>query len=253
MDPITTVDTDTQRRLLALLERGQADQDTYAGRLSPDERVARGELHNWSPKDEVAHNNFWRQDAINRLKAALDGSSPPDTSDDLAWNDRIFLEQRETPWEQLVGETERLRAETGALIQLFTRDDLSQKNRYPWQRGDSLETLVLVNWYDHPAEHWANVYLRCREVERALELRRAVAATIRELFPQEPKLYSYMVFKLGGYAARGGRSEQAIGAIREALTVNPSLGEQVRKDSDFDSVRALPEFQALVGAHDGQS
>src|SRR5438445_13524291 len=50
MDPITTVDTDTQRRLLALLERGQADQDTYAGRLSPDERVARGELHNWSPR-----------------------------------------------------------------------------------------------------------------------------------------------------------------------------------------------------------
>ena len=60
-----------------------------------------------------------------------------------------------------MGETERLRAETAGLIQRFTRDDLSQKNRYPWQRGDSLETLVLVNWYDHPAEHWANVYLRC--------------------------------------------------------------------------------------------
>ena len=151
-----------------------------------------------------------------------------------------------------MGETERLRAETAALIQRFTRDDLSQKNRYPWQRGDSFETLVLVNWYDHPAEHWANVYLRCHEVEHALELRRAVAATIRELFPDEPKLYSYMILKLGAYAARGARAEQAIGAIREALTVNPSLYEQVRKDTDFDPVRALPEFQALFGAQ-GQS
>src|SRR5438132_11353519 len=118
MDPITTVDTDTQRRLLALLERGQADQDTYAGRLSPDERVARGELHNWSPKDEVARKNFWRQDAINRLKAAVDGSSPPDTSDDLAWYDRIFLEQRETAWEQQGGAVVRRRAETGGVLRL---------------------------------------------------------------------------------------------------------------------------------------
>jgi tetratricopeptide (TPR) repeat protein len=249
MDPISSIQSEAHRRVLALLARGQADQDTLAVRLSPEERASRGELHNWSPKDHVAHNNFWRQDAITRLQAALDGSEPPDTERDdkqtLMLNDRVFKEQRETPWEQLVGETERLRAETVVLVQRLSPDDLSQRNRYPWQRGGSLETLVLVNWYDHPAEHWADVYLSRHEVDRALELRQAVAITVRELFAHDPKMQSYMVYKLGGYSARSGRSEQAIGAIREALTLNPSLSEQVRKDTDLDPLRALPEFQAL--------
>jgi len=245
MDHILSIESETHRRLLVLLARGQADQDALAECLSPEERAACGELHDWSPKDHVAHNNFWRQDAIWRLQAFLESGSPPDTEDDLAWNDRVFQEQRETPWKQLVGETERLRAETAALIQRLSPDDLSHKDRYPWQRGGTLETLILVNWYDHPAEHWADVYLRRHEIDRALELRQAVAATVRELFPHLTKMYSYELYKLGGYCARSGRLEQAIGSIREALTVNPSLGEQVRQDTDFDPLRALPEFQTL--------
>jgi tetratricopeptide (TPR) repeat protein len=249
MDPIQS---EIHRRVLTLLARGQADQDTLAARLSPAERAAQGELHAWSPKDHVAHNNFWRRDAIRRLQAALDGSEPPDTEQDetqtLLWNDRVFQEKRETPWEQLVAETQRLRAETAALIERVSPDDLSQRDRYPWQRGGSLETLILVNWYDHPAEHWSDIYLSRQEIDRALELRQAVAATVRDLFGHESKLYSYMVYKLGGLYARDGRAEQAIGAIREALSVNPSLGEWVRQDTDLDALRALPEFQALYAS-----
>ena len=245
MDPISGIESETHGQVLVLLARGQADQDALAVRLSPEERAARGELHDWSPKDHVAHNNFWRQDAIWRLRAFLEGGSPPDTEDDLAWNDRVFQEQRETPWEKLVAETEQLRAETAALIQRLSRDDLTQKDRYPWQRGGTLETLILVNWYDHPAEHWADVYLSRHEIDRALELRQAVATTVRELFPHLTKMYSYEVYKLAGYCARSGRLEQAIGAIREALTVNPSLSEQVRQDTDLDPLRAGHEFQAL--------
>ncbi len=245
MGPTSSTESETHGRVLVLLARGQADQDALAVRLSPEDRAARGELHDWSPKDHVAHNNFWRQDAIWRLHTSLEGGSPPDTEDVQAWNHRVFREQRETPWEQLVAETKRLRAETAALIQQLSPDDLSQRDRYPWQRGESLETLILVNWYDHPAEHWTDVYLSRHEVDRALELRQTVATTVRELFPHYPKMYSYMVYKLGGYCARSGRSEQAIGAIREALAVNSSLSEQVRKDTDLDPLRALPEFQAL--------
>src|SRR5947209_19754346 len=117
MGPTSSTESETHGRVLVLLARGQADQDALAVRLSPEDRSARGELHDWSPKDHVAHNNFWRQVAIWRLHAFLEGGSPPDTDDDLAWNDRVFLEQRDTPWEQLVDETERLRAETTALLQ----------------------------------------------------------------------------------------------------------------------------------------
>src|SRR4029077_1056360 len=243
------IESETHGRLLALLTRGQADQDTLAQRLSPDERSARGELHAWSAKDHVAHNNFWRQDAVRRLRAALDGSEPPDTERDeeqtLAINDRVFKEQRETLWEELVAETARLRAESVGLIHRLTAGDLTERGRYQWQRGGSLGGLIFVNWYDQPDEHWADVYLSRCEIDRALHLRQAVAATVGKLFADDPTLYSYMVYKLGSMYARNARFEDAIGAIREALTVNPSLIEWVRKDPDLDPLRALPTFQAI--------
>jgi tetratricopeptide (TPR) repeat protein len=242
------IESETHKRLLAVLARGQADQDTLAGRLSPGERAAPGEPHAWSAKDHVAHNNFWRQDAVLRLQAALDGSEPPDTeqSDEqtLLLNDRVFHEQRGTPWEELVMETARLRADTAALIHRFAAEDLTQKARYPWQNG-SLEALVFINWYDHPAEHWADIYLSRNGLDRALELRQAVVATVRELFPHDPKLYSYMVYKLGGMYARNGRPEQAVSAIRDAVATNRSLIEWARQDTDLESLRTLPAFQAL--------
>ena len=243
------IESETHRRLLTLLTRGRADQDTLARRLTPDERAARGELDAWSAKDHVAHNNFWRQDAVRRLRAALEGSEPPDTERDdqqtLQINDRVFQEQRETLWEELVTETARLHTETAELIQRLTADDLTQRGRYPWQQGGSLGGLVFVNWYDHPAEHWADVYLRRDELDRALELRQAVVATVGELLAHDPTLYSYMLYKLGGMYARNGRSEQAVGTIREAVTVNPSLIEWVRQDTDLDPLRALPAFRAI--------
>src|SRR5262245_61213133 len=232
MDPIESED---HRRLLTLLTRGQADQDALAAYLSPEERAARGELYTWRPKDHIAHNNFWRQVAIWRLNAALDGGTPPDTSDELAWNDRVFQEQRETPWDELVAETERLRAETTALIQRLSRDDLIQKGRYPWQGGGSLERLILTNWYEHPAEHWAEIYVGQEELERALAVREAVASTVGELFAHDPTTQGYVTYNLGCFYARNGRAEQAIGTLREALRLTPSLVEWSKQDNDLDA------------------
>ena len=246
------IESPTHRRLLELLARGQADQDTLGERLSPEERSARGELHAWRPKDHVAHNNFWRQDAIDRLQAAHDGRVPEDTeSQTLALNDRVFQEQRETPWEALVKETARLRAETGRLIDRLSADDLSQRDRYQWQRGESLEGLVFVNWYDHPAEHWADVYLSRKEVDRALEIRQAVAATVEKLFPDNPKLYSYMAYKLGGMYARNGRPEKAVEAVSDALKANPSLIQWIEQDADLEPLMrfALKEIPHRGSAH----
>jgi tetratricopeptide (TPR) repeat protein len=245
MDPI---ESETHRRLLVLLTRGQADQDTLAARLSPEERTARGELNAWSPKDHVAHNNFWRQDAVLSLQAALDGRSLPDMEATQTLNDRVFQEQRETPWEELVAETARLSTETAALTQRLSPDDLTQRDRYPWQhgeRGGSLERVILTNWYEHPAEHWADIYVSRDELERALEVRQTVVTTVGELFARDSMTYGYVIYNLGCFYARNGRSEQAIDAIREALPLVPSLVEHSKQDPDLDSLCALPAFQAL--------
>jgi tetratricopeptide (TPR) repeat protein len=226
--------SEAHTRALSLLDRGHADQDVFAERLSPAERIAVGELHAWTAKDQIAHNNFWREDAIVRLRAALDGTVPPDTESDeaetLRWNDRNFEAQRDTPWDELVAETTRLHALTAELIGQFTEEELTTRERYQWQRGMSLQGLIFTNWYDHPAEHWADFYLGRGEVDRALELRRSVAATARELFAHDLRLYSFMAFKLGEMSATNGRRDEAVGALRDAVEANPSLEEMVRKE-----------------------
>ena len=178
--------SDAHGRVLEMTARGQADQDTLAAWLSPGERAARGELHAWSAGDHIAHNNFWRQDALNRLTAARDGSTPPaEVEDEDAQNDRTFEAQRDTPWDALVAETGRLRAETDVMIEQLSADQVARQ-----------EILVFINWYDHPAEHWTDVYLRRGEVDRAIELRRAVAATARDLLGHRPERYGYMLDKV---------------------------------------------------------
>jgi tetratricopeptide (TPR) repeat protein len=243
------MESDTHRRVLALIGRGQADQDALQQRLTPEERAALGELHAWSPKDHVAHNNFWRQDAVLRLNAALGKGEPPDTERDeaqtLQINDRVFMEQRATPWADLVAETTRLRAETAALIPRFKADELTDRDRYPWQRG-SMMGLIFVNWYDHPVEHWADLYLRRHEPDRALELRQAALVTVQEAYPDDRRMYSFMTFKLGEVYARTGRLQQAIDAVSESVRANPSLLGWAREDAALEPLRALPEFQAIV-------
>ncbi len=245
MDSNTRDASETHRQLLKLLALGQVDQDALMARLSPEERAAGGEPQAWAAKDQIAHNNFWRYDAALRLQAALDGGTPPDREDDDTENERNFQAQREMPWEQLVAETARLRQETAALIQRLNPDELTQEGRYPWQRG-SLATMIFINWYDHPSEHWTEVYLGRGDVDLAIELRRAAATTASEFFAPDLTIYSYMMGRLGGYCVRGGRPEQAIDALREALRVNPSLVEYIEKDTDLDPLRAFPAFQALI-------
>lgn len=234
-------------RALTLVERGQADQDDFVASLTPEERDARGEERAWAAKDQVAHNNFWRRDAVRKLEAARDGQTPPDTSDEQAQNDRAFQTQRDTDWEELLMATQRLRAETAALIEQLSVDDLSERDRYPWQDGDSLETLILVNWYDHPAEHWTDFYVKRGDIDHAIDLRQSVANTVKDLFADKPKLYSFMAYKLGALYASNGRPPEAIDALREAIGANPGLVVQVQSDSDLDALRGFAEFQAIAG------
>jgi hypothetical protein len=51
-----------------------------------------------------------------------------------------------------------------------------------------------------------------------------------------------------------GKPEMAISNLKTALSLDPELIELSKKDSDLDSLRALPEFQTacnLLRANDG--
>src|SRR5690348_1159959 len=95
---------EAHRPALEFVARGVADQSALGARLTPKERTAVGEPDAWSAKDHVAHNNFWRMDSVRRLRAALEGGTPPELAEDDVENDRVFRAHRDVPWNELIAE-----------------------------------------------------------------------------------------------------------------------------------------------------
>jgi hypothetical protein len=69
-------------------------------------------------------------------------------------------------------------------------------------------------------------------------------ALMRDLFGKGDE-YANAVYNLGCFYAKRGRASDAIARVGEALAVNPRLTEWSKEDSDLDSLRDLPAFQAL--------
>lgn len=239
---------DTMRaKLIALIQRGAADQRDFIATLSEAERMATGTPAAWAVKDHLAHLNFWRRQSVIRLAAAKDGTEPPNVDDFEALNARAFAEQQQTPWADLVADSERLFTEATDLLAGFTDDELTDPQRYPWRNGQPLATSLTGNYFEHPAEHYTQLYRERGDTARAEAQQQAVVKTIAELFGQSAA-YANALYNLGCYYARNAEPERAISALRQALPLNPSLVEWSRQDTDLDSLRTLPAFQALYPA-----
>jgi len=59
--------------------------------------------------------------------------------------------------------------------------------------------------------------------------------------------YATPLYNLACCEAQAGRTDDAIGHLREALERRPSLRDLARKDTDFDPLREEPSFQDLIG------
>src|SRR5262245_40520623 len=79
-------------RILALVEKGVAEQQAFIEKLSASERAAIGEPDAWAAKDHIAHNTAWKADAALEIAATARGEAyrPESTT---VFNPRVFAEQ----------------------------------------------------------------------------------------------------------------------------------------------------------------
>jgi mannose-6-phosphate isomerase-like protein (cupin superfamily) len=71
-------------------------------------------------------------------------------------------------------------------------------------------------------------------------------AKAREVVEANPE-YSAPKYNLACCEALAGMTDDAIGHLRSAVQLRPSLRELAKEDSDFDSIRDDPAFRELVG------
>lgn len=238
--------TDIKGKLIAVIERGEADQAALVAQLSDAEKATIGEPDHWAVKDQIAHLNFWRDRTLRRLIAVRDGTEPPGPSPDFQpENERNFANQQHKPWGEIIAESDRLFRETKQVIPQLTDAQLTEPVKIGTDNEIKLSERIVSDFMEHPAEHLTQLWRERGETAKAEAQERATVQLIGELFGKDNTMYGYAIYNLGCFYARRGETAQAIAAVAEALPLIPSLVEWSKQDSDLDSLRDIPAFQAL--------
>jgi tetratricopeptide (TPR) repeat protein len=225
--------------LLEIIDLARDRERRLVDSLDADARTAVGTVERWAPKDHFAHIATWAAYQARRLEARRTGDTPTQPAD----NDAVFLERRDEPWETIWADLMRALDDNAAGVAQVSDEELTALN----PNGRSLFSLTLNNTYLHPITHVAQLYEERGDVATAEQVQQEAVATMARLFGKGDQ-YANAVYSLGCYYALHGRSADAIAQVREALTVNPQLTDQIKEDVDLVSLHDLPEYQALFTA-----
>jgi hypothetical protein len=232
-----------------LLARCQAAEEAMLDQVSDAERAALGTPDHWAIKDHLVHLTFWRRHATEHLTAAARGETPDINEDFQPVNEQTFARERLTPWAEVLADAGRAHAELADAVRSASEADLTDPNHHPWSpdQPEPLWWVVTGSGFEHPHEHYADLRLERGDLAAASALRRAAADRLMELFPGSER-GATALYNLGCFYAKTSQPALAIAAVRESLVRVPRLTEWSKQDSDLDSLRGDPAFQAIYAA-----
>jgi hypothetical protein len=232
-------------QLLELVDAARATKQAFIDGLSDAQRDEVAPPGEWAARDHVAHVTFWEDRYVLRLVARLRGEAPPPSlGEDDEVNARVLADQHARAWPDLEAEAARVYAALLATIQEGSEALLTGADDPPAVGTRPVWAGIADSVYDHSAMHYADYYRAHGDLPRATQVREGVVATLARLFPGSAA-YSNGLYNLGCFYALTGQPDKAIPAIGESLALAPHLTDWSTKDSDLDSLRDLPAFQAL--------
>jgi hypothetical protein len=226
---------------LDLLNRAHADQRALIEELTDAERNTIGTLDHWSFKDIVSHVTAWTRRAAERIDALRRGEEPPNFDDLDRINAVTFEAQRDRIWADVIADAARIHDDLMQRVEELSDDDLTQPDRFPYQRGRPLVRLITGDGFAHPELHYAQFLFEHGKIARANQLQ-VDATTLLESLEAWRNVARY---NLACYYALTGQAPQALIELHRSFAVNPNLIEWSKQDTDLDSLRDDPEFQAL--------
>ncbi|MBP7688635.1 MAG: ClbS/DfsB family four-helix bundle protein [Thermoflexales bacterium] len=232
---------DAKTRMIELLDRAYADLQAFSATLSDADCAAVGTLKQWAIKDAISHSTMWQQRAIERVNAIVRGEEPVNADDYLGLNDAHFVAYRERSWVDTIGEAEETYRALVALTQSLSEEDLTDPHRFAHLKNQPLLRVIVGSGFAHSEAHLAQLYVERGEIERANQLQET-ATDLLETIPEERTVARY---NLACYYAVSGQSARALTELTTALQSHPELVEWSKQDSDLDSLRADPAYQAL--------
>jgi tetratricopeptide (TPR) repeat protein len=230
--------------LTDLVDKGYQAERKFVGELPGAERDAVGSLEQWTARDIIAHNSYWRAHHARNLMAVLEGKNPIRTEDFDHANADIYKQYSDKPWEvveQLAEDSCKLMKEA---VQALGDDGLLRTDLLPWQEERPIWRELVGNAYTHPIIHLAEWFIRKGDNDRAAGLYQEMTGLLADL-DDSPDWLGTIRYNLACSYSLLGEAQKAIATLDEALKLNPSLLEWSKKDPDFEPIKNETGYLAL--------
>ena len=230
-------------KLIELLGKGDQLEKDFIASLSDEERDATGSFENWSPKDIVAHDFYWRKQHAEDVLDVLAGKSPTQTDDDEI-NEGVYIQYKDQSWEEIESLIETGLKRMREALEGLSEDNLQSDKFYPWDQGRPLWRELVVNIYSHPIIHLSEWHIKRGNPSRAADLYQEMTNQLVTL-DDSPDWQGTIRYNNACSFSLLGDKEKAISELREALKLNPGLTEWSKEDPDFEPIRDEAGYKAL--------
>jgi tetratricopeptide (TPR) repeat protein len=205
----------------------------------------RGSPDNWAAAPLVAHNNQFKSQQAERIRALRAGQVPPDFAEVDHSSAQVYRRCAAQPRAEVLRECRRLSEELIDGTWALPDADLLDPARNPWLNGRLLWLQIIVRGFWHPTGHLGDYYVDHGQPERAIALHEHALATARYL--QAPAPAAGMArYSLACARARAGQPDEAVGTLAEAIEANPDLRANARRDPDLATLRRAGRLEGLL-------
>jgi hypothetical protein len=129
--------------------------------LSPEDMQKPGVVGNWSVKDILSHINLWEAELVKFLWQSNQGQTPNSlqltVSSVDAVNARWYDENRNRPLDRILDDFQNVYKQCLLRIEASLDKDLTDPQRYTWQKGRALWEWIAEDTFRHEAEHEAQI------------------------------------------------------------------------------------------------
>jgi Protein of unknown function (DUF1706) len=172
---------DLQQWALMLIGASENEFNTLIASLNPDQRSAIGDLHKWSPKDEIAHLSYWLEVFLGNIQRCQNGQELIDTRDYLTLNDQAWEVRKDWTWNDVERVLERTLKGIEVQIKNLSSQDLTDPQRLSLEPDQKVPRPLLKSLIyeliDHPLHHFLGMHRKLQNehlvapmLERLLEV-----------------------------------------------------------------------------------
>ncbi len=238
-------DSTKKDKLGKLLADVSAEEQALWDSLRDEERNATGEIDRWAPKDHLAHATFWTERLVTQLQAATGGEPPESIEDYQKTNDEVFEANKNRNWEDVLVWATDVNRQFHTAFDAVSEEMLQGILGPEGTGGLPLWQNVAFTGGYHPMHHIADIFLERGDFQSAQSLQERVAEGLAALDDSDA-WQGRTLYNLACFYALHDKPQRALTLLETAMKLSPNLIEWSKQDGDLDSLRELPEFQALV-------